>query len=187
MNVLTIFVIALGLSMDALAVSMASGFAITKLRLRYALRIAVFFGGFQALMPFLGWLAGSSFSSVVKAFDHWIAFGLLSAIGGKMIYESFVIDSAEKEESEHSLITLLFLAVATSIDALAVGLTYAFLKVNIVTPVIITGCTTFILSLAGVYAGRKFGKHFEGRIELIGGIILVGIGIKTLIEHLITK
>ncbi|MEK6796168.1 MAG: manganese efflux pump MntP family protein [Spirochaetota bacterium] len=187
MNTATIFIIALGLSMDALAVSMASGFAIVRLRFGYAVRIALFFGAFQALMPFLGWLAGISFSTFVKTIDHWIAFGLLAIIGGKMIYESFVIDAAEKESSEHSLITLLLLAVATSIDALAVGLTYACLKVAIVRPVIITGITTFVISLIGVFVGSRFGKHFENKIELVGGIILVGIGVKILIEHLITK
>ncbi len=185
MDLITIIFIALGLAMDAFAVSIASGVTLKKVRLRYAFRVALFFGGFQALMPLLGWLAGNSFSSYIAAFDHWVAFGLLAFIGGKMIYESTVLKEAEKKTDPRNLTILFILAIATSIDALAVGLSFSFLNVTIIEPVIIIGVITFLLSFAGVYIGARTGSFFENKIEIIGGIILIGIGIKILIEHLI--
>ena len=184
MNFVTIIIIALGLAMDAFAVSIASGVTLKCFKIGPALRVALFFGGFQALMPVLGWLAGSTFQHYIAAFDHWVAFGLLTFIGGKMIYESFIIEKTENKCDPNKLGIVFVLAIATSIDALAVGLSFSVLQVQIVNPVIIIGVITFLLSLLGVYIGGKFGSIFENKIELIGGIILIGIGVKILIEHL---
>ncbi len=184
MDFITIFLIALGLAMDAFAVSIASGVTLKCFKAVPAFRMAIFFGGFQAIMPVLGWLAGSTFHNCIQAFDHWIAFGLLAFIGGKMIYESSFIEKTESKCDPNSLSTVFILAIATSIDALAVGLSFSVLNVSIIQPVIITGIVTFLLSLLGVYIGGKFGSLFESKIELAGGIVLIGIGVKILIEHL---
>lgn len=184
MNLFTIIIIALGLAMDAFAVSIASGVTLKCFKVGHALRVALFFGGFQALMPVLGWLAGSTFQQYIAAFDHWVAFGLLTFIGGKMIYESFLIEKTEDNCDPNNLTTIFILAIATSIDALAVGLSFSILQVQIILPVIIIGIVTFLLSLLGVYIGGRFGSLFEKKIEFIGGIILIGIGLRILIEHL---
>jgi putative Mn2+ efflux pump MntP len=184
LDLLTIIFIAIGLAMDAFAVSVASGLAVTKLRVRYAFKIALFFGLFQALMPVLGWFLGLGFRHLIEDYDHWLAFGLLTAIGGKMIYESFRLEDAENPRDPMGIQVLLVLSVATSIDALAVGLTLTFIKVPIITPAIIIGAVTFALSYAGVFLGKKFGHFFEKKIEALGGLILIGIGLKILIEHL---
>ncbi|MFC1502172.1 manganese efflux pump MntP family protein [bacterium] len=186
MNFLTIVVIAIGLAMDAFAVSVASGFAIRELRIRHALRIAVFFGVFQAVMPIIGWLAGLSLRDWIIHVDHWIAFGLLGFIGIKMIVESSRLDPTRKKTDPLKLIVLLILAVATSIDALVVGLTFAILQVSIFIPILVIGLITFCLSFTGVYIGDHFGHFFERKIEIAGGVILIGIGIKILIEHLVS-
>ncbi len=178
-----IMIIALGLAMDAFAVSITSGFTIKILKIRYAFRIALFFGMFQALMPMIGWLAGYSLKDMITSYDHWIAFGLLSFIGGRMIYESFVPQSEGRPCDPMTIYRLLLLSIATSIDALAVGLTLSFLSVEIITPSLIIGMVTFILSFIGVFFGNRFGHFFESKIEMIGGIILMIIGIKILIEH----
>lgn len=184
MDVLTILFIAFGLAMDAFAVSVASGFAIKNLRLRNAVTIAFFFGSFQAVMPVIGWLAGYSLRSFIASFDHWIAFGLLGFIGLKMIYESTKMDGESDPRDPLNVAVLLMLSVATSIDALAVGLSLSILDVLIITPALIIGIITFLLSLLGVYIGDRFGHFFEKKIEFAGGLILIGIGIKILIEHL---
>lgn len=186
MDLLDIIILALALSMDALAVSVANGFIIKELKIKHALRIAIAFGLFQAVMPVLGWAAGVTFSSFLTAIDHWIAFILLGGIGGKMIYESRKIEEEEEAVSNNALHlpTLFFLAVATSIDALAVGLSFAFLDVAIISPVLIIGGITAVLCFVGVFIGNKVGHLFESKLEFIGGIILIGIGIKILIEHL---
>ncbi len=170
--------------MDAFAVSVASGLAVSKLRVRYALRMAVFFGLFQAVMPVAGWLLGLGFRRAIQAYDHWLAFVLLAAIGAKMIYESFRLEEAENPSDPMSISVLLVLSVATSIDALAVGLTLTFINVSIAAPALIIGLVTFAISFAGVYLGDKFGHFFEKKIEALGGLILIGIGLKILIEHL---
>ena len=180
---ITILLIAIGLAMDALAVSITSGLAINDLRIRNAGQIALFFGAFQAGMPLLGWLGGVSAREVITGIDHWIAFGLLCLIGGKMIYESTKLGSDEKKIKPLDLSVLLFLAIATSLDALAVGISFAFLKMAIITPAIIIGVTTFSLSFLGVYVGNVSGHFFENKIEVLGGLILIGIGLKILIEH----
>lgn len=181
---ITILAVAFGLAMDAFAVSIASGTTIKQLKLEHALRIALFFGGFQAFMPVLGWLAGGTVSEVVKTVDHWIIFGILGFIGGKMIYESRSMKEDEGKFDCTKVSVLLFLSLATSIDALAVGLSFAFLDISIVKPVLVIGGVTFLLSLLGVYLGDRFGHLFESRIEVIGGGLLIGVGIKVLLEHL---
>jgi putative Mn2+ efflux pump MntP len=179
----TVFFIAVGLAMDAFAVSITSGLTVRPFRLGFAFKIAFLFGLFQALMPVLGWLAGLSFRSLISGFDHWIAFGLLAFIGGKMVFEGFSDGSATKERNFLSLYILLVLAVATSIDALAVGLSFALLKTSIVFPAVVIGVVTFVISSVGVLIGSRFGHHFENKAEILGGLILIGIGIKIVIEH----
>ncbi|MBW1854764.1 MAG: manganese efflux pump MntP family protein [Thermodesulfobacteriota bacterium] len=185
MDIVSIVIIAVGLAMDAFAVSITSGITIKRLHINHALKIALFFGLFQAFMPIIGWLAGLSLRDYISAIDHWIAFGLLSFIGCKMIYESITVQSNKKEINPLNVYVLLVLSVATSIDALAVGISFAFLKVSIVTPVIIIGTVTFLLSYLGVYIGDRIGHFFENKIEIAGGILLIGIGIKILVEGLV--
>ncbi len=179
MQIATIIFIAIGLAMDAFAVSITSGAAYKELHVKHTLRIALFFGGFQAIMPILGYFAGQQIIKYVAAYDHWIAFGLLTAIGLKMIWESRQLEKSSKDPSQ--IIVLLALAIATSIDALAVGFTLSLLTVPILLNAIIIGVITFILSLAGVYIGKKIGHLFENKIEIIGGIVLIIIGLKILI------
>ncbi len=183
---LTIVLIAVGLSMDAFAVAVSSGVAAKQLRLFHALRMAFFFGGFQAVMPLIGWLAGIGLKKYITELDHWFAFGILTFIGLKMIYEAFQMKEKNDAKSDpFGSLTLLMLAVATSIDALAVGTTFALLNVVIAVPVIIIGCVTFVFSLAGVYIGNGFGHFFENKIEVVGGLVLIGIGVKILLEHIL--
>ena len=185
MGIWEIFLIGVGLSMDAFAVSVCKGLNMPKLNLKHGFIIALFFGGFQALMPFLGWALGKRFEKYITAFDHWIAFILLAFIGIKMIIESFKGDENEAEsDSVFSIKELFVLAVATSIDALAAGITFAFLSVNIVEAISLIGLTTFTFSLVGIIIGHKFGSWFESKAELLGGAILVLIGLKILLEHL---
>ena len=184
MSLWELFVIAVGLSMDAFAVSICKGLATGKVRLRHAVTAGVYFGGFQALMPLIGYLLGVRFQSMITAFDHWIAFVLLAFIGLNMIRESREEAEEEKPYTGINFKELFILAVATSIDALAVGVTFAFLQVNIVPAIAIIGCTTFVISLAGVYVGNVFGARYKSRAELTGGVILVLIGLKILLEHL---
>ena len=183
MNMTTILFIAVGLAMDADAVSVTRGINIRQERFKEALKIGVFFGSFQAFMPFIGWLAGLGLRDFISGVDHWIAFGLLTLIGGKMIYESLKAEATQREGSPLSLFLLLGLSIATSIDALAVGVSFAFLKISIGASVSIIGIVTFILSFIGVIAGNRVGRFLKGRIEVAGGFILIGIGVKILIEH----
>lgn len=183
MDIISIILIALGLSMDAFAVSVTSGFTVKESGTSHALRMAIFFGGFQAIMPILGWLAGFSFINIITTSDHWIAFGLLAFIGLKMIYESRKLRE-EKNSDPFALKMLFVLAVATSIDALAVGIGLSCLNVAIITPSIIIGVITFLMSFAGIFIGKKFGHFFERKLELAGGLVLIGIGIKILVQHL---
>ncbi len=185
MSLITVIFVAFGLAMDSFAVSIASGITIKNLKINNALKVAFSFGLFQAFMPLVGWLAGLSLREIISGIDHWIAFALLILIGLKMIYESLKIESASKGLDPLNIYILLMLSIATSIDALAVGLSFAFLKIYIVTPVIIIGIVTFLLSLLGIVIGNKLGHFFEKKIEIAGGLILIGIGIKILIEHLV--
>lgn len=187
MSIISILLIAFGLSMDAFAVSITSGITIKNLQIKNALKIALYFGGFQALMPIIGWLSGIGLRNFISTFDHWIAFGLLTFIGGKMIYESFQIEQIEKETNPLNSYVLLMLAIATSIDALAVGVSLSFLNVFIITPAIIIGIVTFILSFIGTLIGDKCGHFFEKKIEILGGVVLIGIGVKIVLEHLLNN
>ena len=183
MNIVTIFFIAFGLAMDAFAVAITSGIAIKDVKANHAFKIALFFGGFQALMPVVGWLSGIGLKGFILGIDHWVAFGLLSFIGAKMIYESAKMGPAAKK-SPLNIYTLLILSIATSIDALAVGVTFAFLNIAIIIPVVIIGVVTFLLSFSGVFIGNRIGHFFEKKIEIAGGLVLIGIGIKILTGHL---
>ena len=183
MSLFTLFVTAVGLSMDAFAVSICKGLAMKKLSWKKALIIGLWFGGFQALMPSVGYLLGSRFEKYVTASDHWIAFVLLALIGINMIRESL---SGEEENANDAVDfkTMLLLAIATSIDALAVGVTYAFLQVQIAPAVSFIGIITFSLSIIGVKIGNVFGLKYKTKAEIAGGIILLLMGTKILLEHL---
>jgi putative Mn2+ efflux pump MntP len=184
MDMITILLIAIGLAMDCFAVSIASGVTIKDLKVQNALKIATFFGTFQALMAFIGWLAASSFADLISGIDHWIAFILLAIIGGKMIYESLKKESEKKQFDPLNLHVLLILSIATSIDSLAVGVSFAFLNIYIIAPIIIIGIASFAFSIFGTYLGNRIGEYFKNKVEFLGGIILIGIGLKVLIEHL---
>ena len=186
MGFIELFLIGVGLSMDAFAVSVCKGLNMRdKINYKHAGLIALFFGGFQALMPIVGYFLGVNFESLIKSFDHWIAFVLLAFLGGRMIYEA-VTEKDDEDAADGSLKIkeLFMLAIATSIDALAVGITFAFLSVNIWSAVSIIGATTFILAFAGVIIGNKFGSRYKSKAEIAGGIILILIGTKILLEHL---
>ncbi len=183
MELLSVIAIAVGLAMDTFAVSIVTGAAYKELHIRHTLRMAGFFGGFQAFMPIVGYLAGLSVRQYVSNYDHWIAFGILAAVGLKMIYESFKIKEEKNTPNPANLVVVLVLAVATSIDALAVGITLSLITHAIALAVIIIGAVTFSMSFAGVYIGKKFGHFFEGGIEVIGGLVLIALGIKIVIQH----
>lgn len=184
----TLLLMGVGLSMDAFAVSICKGLSMRKVNKKQCLVIGLFFGGFQALMPFIGWVLGSQFEQYITSIDHWIAFILLGFIGGKMVVEAI----REKDEAvevgkmdpQLDFKEMFILAIATSIDALAVGITFAFLQVPIVEAVSIIGITTFVISVIGVYVGNFFGNRYKKKAELAGGIILILIGLKILLEHL---
>jgi len=182
MDIFSLVLISVGLAMDATAVSMTYGAMIKEDRAYHALRFASSFGIFQVIMPCIGWAAGTSISKFIAGFDHWIAFGLLVFIGCKMIYEASVIEAGERSPAV-PLNTLLMLSLATSIDALAVGLSFALLNVNIISPVIMIGVVTFAMSLAGFVIGKRVGSLFENNMEKAAGVILILIGIKILMEH----
>ena len=187
MGFVELLLIGVGLSMDAFAVAICQGLCMPRINWRHAVVIALFFGGFQALMPFAGWLLGSQFAGYIQSFDHWVAFILLVLIGGNMVREAL---SPEEEETACAVAAkldyrqLFLMAVATSIDALAVGVTFAFLKVDILTAIGLIGVVTFVLSAVGVQIGNIFGSKFKSKAELAGGIVLVVMGLKILLEHL---
>ena len=187
MGLWEVFLIGVGLAMDAFSVAVCKGLTMPKIDKKQTAVIALFFGGFQALMPFLGWALGKQFESYITAVDHWIAFILLGVIGGKMIYD--VIKNNGKEEEcctcgKLDLKELFTMAVATSIDALATGITFAFLKVNILSAISVIGITTFILAVIGVLLGHKFGAKWKDKASLAGGIVLILLGTKILLDHL---
>lgn len=208
MGFLELLLIGVGLSMDAFAVSVCKGLGMRTINYRHALVIALFFGGFQALMPLVGWALGSQFAGFVTPVDHWIAFALLAFIGGKMLWDAFHEDAGDDSgedaakgecdgpercdcegrvaacEEQLDLRELVMLAVATSIDALAVGISFAFLDIDIVAAVSIIGITTFLLSFAGVAIGNRFGARYEKGATIVGGVVLIVIGAKILVEHL---
>ncbi len=180
---ITILVIAIALSMDAFSVSIATGAAYKKTGNRIALKMAFFFGFFQAFMPVIGWLLGLTFRKYIESFDHWVAFALLALVGGKMIYEAIFTKEDQKNNGVMTLTLLLILSIATSIDALAVGITFSLMDQSIAEAVIIIGLVTFAFSYIGVFIGEKLGHFFENKIEIAGGLVLIAIGIKILIEH----
>lgn len=184
MSFLDIFLIGVALSMDAFAVSICKGLSVKKAGVKHVLTVGVYFGGFQALMPMLGFLLGYKFESFITNIDHWIAFVLLAIIGGNMIREALGKDEDDKENDDFSFKAMLPLAVATSIDALAVGISFAFLGVDIVTAALLIGATTFVLSGVGIFVGNIFGSKYKSKAELAGGIVLILIGAKILLEHL---
>lgn len=205
MNMLSLFLIAVGLSMDAFAVAVCKGLALPRINLKKCFIVGIYFGVFQALMPLIGYLVGHRFAASITAYDHWIAFGLLAIIGGKMAVESFKTEGCrdracpvgvcadracpggEKPHQKEATLKpreLLPLAVATSIDALAVGVSFSFLNVSITPAVLLIGITTLLLSMAGVKLGNRFGLRYKAKAELAGGVILILMGTKILLEHL---
>lgn len=186
--ILTVFLTGIGLSMDAFAVAICKGLKMQKLNYKQMGLIALFFGGFQALMPLIGWLLGNSFKDYIESFDHWVAFGLLLFIGGKMAIEAFKKDDDECCCGCFDIKELLIMTIATSIDALAVGIAFAIDGIDtlpqILLSILIIGLTTFVLSAFGVLLGHKFGAVYKSKAELAGGIILILIGTKILLEHL---
>ena len=183
MGVLEILLIAIGLAMDAFAVSICKGLSMKKMSWKKAIIVGIYFGIFQALMPVLGYFLGTTFESLVTKIDHWVAFALLVFIGFNMWKEAFG-KSEEEQNDSVDFKTMVILAIATSIDALAVGITFAFLKVNMLVATLIIGITTFIICVIGVKIGNKFGDKYERKAEVVGGLILILMGIKILIEHL---
>lgn len=184
--------IAFGLSLDAFTVALTSSTVTRDLGMKHGFRMALFFGFFQFLMPVLGWAAGTTFSGLIQGFDHWVAFGLLALVGGRMVWEGLPIQgnrdegacSDEKQDCT-KLSVLFFLSVATSIDALAIGLSFAMLKTDIILPSVLIGLITFGVSLAGYFLGRRIGDRLKLNLDLVGGLVLVAIGVKILVEHLV--
>ena len=182
MGVLELILIAVGLAMDAFAVSVCKGLSMSKMEWKKAVVIGLYFGGFQALMPLIGYVLGVGFEDKIKSLDHWIAFILLVFIGINMIKEAF--ETKEESNDKIDFKTMIILAIATSIDALAVGVTFAFLNVNIMLAISLIGIITFIISMIGVKIGNVFGDKYETKAELAGGFILIFLGVKILLEHL---
>ena len=188
MRFIELFLIGVGLSMDAFAAAICQGLSMTKIKWGHALTVGLYFGGFQALMPFIGWMLGSQFADRIQQYDHWIAFILLVLIGGNMIREALSGDEEDAAQAETDLRLdhkkLFLMAIATSIDALAIGVTFAFLETAILPAIGIIGCTTFCISVAGVAVGCWFGARYKKRAEITGGAILVLLGVRILLEHL---
>lgn len=183
MTLTELLIIAIGLSMDAFAVSIGKGLSLRSVRLRHYLLAGLWFGGFQALMPLVGYACGVSFAEAVASIDHWIAFVLLAIIGGKMVRDA-LSGEEESSDADFSMRTMFLLAVATSIDALALGVSFAFLHVDLTRSVITIGLTTALFSAAGVQIGHLFGNRWRSHAELLGGVVLISMGLKILVEHL---
>jgi len=186
MSLLSIFFIAISLSLDAFAVAVTAGATHRKMAFWQGIKIAVFFGFFQFVMPIIGWTVGFGLRGLIMSIDHWIAFGLLFLVGIKMLIEAFRPEKNEDEERcVHKTFVLFFLAIATSIDALVVGVSFAFLRVALIFSSLLIGLVTFLISLSGVYIGKRFGHLFENKVEIVGGLVLIAIGVKILLSHLI--
>lgn len=179
-----ILLLAVGVSMDAFAVSIGKGLSVQRASWREALTVGLWFGGFQALMPVIGYYLGISFADLVTKVDHWIAFGLLLLIGGNMIREALQPEDEKTADTSFGFKTMLVLAIATSIDALAVGISFAFLGTNLWRAILIIGLTTFAFSAVGLLIGKKVGTRFHAGAQILGGVILIAIGVKILVEHL---
>lgn len=188
MNFLTLVLIALSLSLDAFAVAVATGTTLKTLKIsfafRYTMRVAIFFGFFQALMPMIGWFAGKGIMKYIEKWDHYIILGILLVIGSKMIYESIFLKEEKKENKILSFYELFILAIATSLDALAIGISLSLLNVSIFFSAFVIGVITFIVSAIGVKIGKTLGHLFENKLAILGGIVLIGIGLKIFISHL---
>lgn len=186
MDLLSLFGIAVALAMDAFAVALGVGVSVTPLTRRHFFRLGFHFGLFQALMPIIGWLAGRSIQTYIVDYDHWIAFGLLALVGGHMIYEAFHPEKEERQPGDPTRgYSLVFLSIATSIDALAVGLSLGMLEVTVWFPALIIGLVAGVFTVAGMLIGRKVGDHWGARVEILGGIVLIAIGLKIVFEHTI--
>ncbi len=183
MSAVELLLLSIGLAMDAFAVSVCKGISMKKMNWKKAIIIGLYFGGFQALMPTIGYFLGSAFQSLITSIDHWIAFILLGIIGGGMIKEAFE-DDKENVNDDVGFKTMIILAIATSIDALAVGITFAFLNANLILAVSLIGIITFVISVIGTKIGNRFGDKYERKAEMVGGIILIFLGIKILLEHI---
>lgn len=183
MGIIELLLLSIGLGMDAFAVAICKGMSMKKMDWKKAFIIGLYFGGFQAIMPVIGYFLGSTFENIITNFDHWVAFLLLTIIGGNMIKDSFSKES-DSFCDDVNFKTMIVLAIATSIDALAVGITFAFLKVNLILAISLIGIITFILSIIGTKVGNRFGDKYENKAEFIGGIILILLGLKILLEHL---
>ena len=181
MNLITILLIAIGLSMDSFAVSISNGLVIKNLDLKKSIIIASSLAFFQGLMPLLGWFIGASIDEFVSDYDHWVAFAILGFIGSKMIYDG-LSKKGETEKSELKFTTLIMQSIATSIDALAVGLSFALIDIDIIFPLIVIGITTFVFSIVGLQLGKLLGSKLGGKVEIFGGLVLLGIAFKMLIE-----
>jgi len=184
MSTLTIVGVAVGLAMDAFAVSIASGVTLKDRKFYNAAKMALWFGSFQMIMPLIGWASGIKLRGIISGVDHYIAFGLLTIVGLRMIYESARGSKEYKKTNPFDRNVLLALSIATSIDALAIGVSFAFLKVSVLEPILTIGAITFALSFAGVFAGIKFGQNLGRQMEIVGGVILIAIGLKILIAHM---
>jgi len=184
MELITIILIAFGLTVDSLAVSISTGLVVSQIKFIQAIRIALVLAFFQGLMPLIGWFAGYQIRNIIKDYDHWIAFVLLFIIGAKMIYESIKNGDDRKDFNPLKYSVMIGMAIATSIDALIVGVSFAFIDINIVLAVVIIGVLTFLVSMSGMFAGKKAGNYFGKKVEFIGGLVLIAIGAKILLEHL---
>ena len=182
MGILALSLVALGLAMDAFSVAICKGLAMKKMELKKSVIIGLYFGAFQGIMPIIGYLLGSSFSEKIVEYDHWIAFGLLMLIGINMIREAF--DKDEEVNDKVDFKSMIWLAIATSIDALTVGVTFSFLEVNVWFAALLIGITTYVLSVLGVMIGSKFGAKYKAGAEATGGVILILMGVKILLKHL---
>ena len=183
MGIIELILLSIGLGMDAFAVSICKGISMKKMDWKKACIIGLYFGGFQAIMPVIGYFLGSTFESFISNFDHWVAFILLAIIGGNMIKETFNTE-CDTISDDVNFKTMIILAIATSIDALAVGITFAFFKVNLILAISLIGIITFVLSVIGTKVGNKFGDKYENKAEFVGGVILILLGLKILLEHL---
>jgi len=183
MDFITLLLIAIGLSFDTFAASVSTGLSISHIRFWQGVRVALILAFFQSLMPLTGWFAGKQVASLISDYDHWIAFGLLGALGLKMIYESFEQESKQESVDPLRFTFLVGIAIATSIDALVVGVSFAFMEMNIFWSVFVIGAVTFLVSMIGMLFGKQAGGWFGKKMEIVGGLILIGIGVKILIEH----
>jgi putative Mn2+ efflux pump MntP len=186
MSLLSIFILALALAADSFAVSIAKGVQLYRPTVWQALLVGLLFGGFQALMPLLGWQIGIELRPIVEAIDHWLAFGILSAIGGKMIYEGIGSKNNGYRRRAFTISALILVAIATSIDSFVVGFGFGFLNVSVFIALVTIGVVTFLTSFGGVYLGRRFGEHFGKYVEILAGLVLVAIGLKILLDHLLS-